>query len=261
MKSAFCLLSLIASAVLCLGQAAKSGATPDLTKFSSDQLTACFTDSRICGSSDIYVISDELANRLPHVSTERLVSCFADWKICGVEDGLASGWPISDELARRGSPHKLLLRYWTEPDQQIRWGIVHVAYHFKTLEIAEFMRKVLAEGKGDGDYLYWPANYLAKQCDPAGLKWISERPQRDEGCIQFQATIPLFGKCHYRPAIPYLINSSLDDACLNIVDAAEVDLTKMYPGSPKRFNGIKEEQRYYCRRANQEGFKLSCDLE
>ena len=123
------------------------------------------------------------------------------------------------------------------------------------------MKKVLAAGHGDEGDLYWPANYLAKRCDPSGLKWLSTRQGRPEGCMQFSSTVALFGKCHYRPAIPYLIANSLDDACLNIVDAAEMDLRAMYPHSPTDFRSIETMRKYYCRRALRDGFKLDCSSE
>jgi hypothetical protein len=252
----FLLLFLIST--LASGRSTKTPAKSDLSKFSSDQLKACYEDKKICGADEQWEISDELANRLPAFSTRQLLSCFADWKICGVSEDSASGWPISDELARRGKSHKLLLRYWTEPNDQIRDGIVHAAYHFKNSEVTTFMQKVLAEGKGEDEELYWPANYLAKKCDLNGLKWLSSRPQRSKGCLQFATTIPLFGKCLYRPAIPYLVTYSLHDACLNIVNAAETDLRAMYPHSPKEFGSIEDMQTYYCARARKEGFQVHC---
>jgi hypothetical protein len=261
MKNQLQLLLFALAAAAAIGQLNHDQTKLDLRKLSSEKLAACLEDSRVCGQSDNYAITHELVRRLPKLPTDQLVSCFANWRICGTGEGQASGWPISDELARRGDPHQLLVRFWIEPNREIRDGIVDVAYHFKTPEVTDFMRRVLAKGDGDDDELYWPANYLAKQCDPDGLKWISDRPQRMQGCIQFQTSIPLFGKCRYRPAIPYLINSSLDDACINIVDAAATDLAKMYPHSPKEFDSIKDIQQYYCSRAKQEGLKLTCDLK
>lgn len=252
----FLLLLIVASAVS--GQSNQTPPKPDLSKFSSNQLRACYENKRICGVKDELDISVELAGRLPSFSTKQLLSCFANWKICGVSEDGSSGWPISDELARRGTPHNLLLHYWSEPNGLIRVGIVHVAYHFKSPETTAFMQRVLSERKGEDEEMYWPANYLAKQCDPNGLKWLIARPQRSQGCLQFATTVPLFGKCLYRPAIPYLINYSLHDACLNIVDAAEIDLRRMYPHSPKEFESIEEMQRYFCSRARREGFRMHC---
>jgi hypothetical protein len=229
-----------------------------LSKFSSDQLKACFDDSKVCGSSNVYEISDELANRLPTFSTEQLLSCFADWKVCGVGEGQASGWPISDELSRRGNPHDLLVRYWKEPNWLIRSGIEDVAYHFDTPEVTEFMRRVLVERKKDGEDFYWPANYLAKKCDPVGLKELSTGRHRNQGSLQYQTTLVLFGKCQYRPAIPYLAGKALYDFSLNIVGAAEESLEALYPNHPKKFETLEEEQKYYCGLAKQEGFKVNC---
>jgi len=252
----FLLLFLIA--VISNGQSNETPAKPDLSKLSSDQLKACYEDKKICGVDDQWDISAELASRLPSFSTKQLLTCFADWKICGASEDGSSGWPISDELARRANPHAMMARYWAEHDGLVRNGIVHVAYHYQNAEATEFMRKVLAGGEGEDDELYWAANYLAKRCDPIGLKWLSSRPQRSQACLQFATTVPLFGKCLYRPAIPYLIKYSLHDACLNIVDAAETDLRAMYPQSPKEFNSIEEMQRYYCTRARKEGLQVRC---
>jgi hypothetical protein len=259
MKLRACWIALLTLAAIGHSQAKKSPALPDLDKFSSDQLKACFDDKSICGTDNVYAISDELAKRLPAFSIDQLVACFADWKICGAADSMASGWQISDELARRGNPHALLIRYWTEPSQDIKRGIVDIAYHFHTPEVTAFMKKVLAAGQGDEDALYWPANYLAKRCDTDGLKWLSMRHGRPEGCIIWAPTVALFGKCHYRPSIPYLVDYSIHDACLNIDDAAVEDLQVMYPNSPKAFDSLEEMQTYFCSRAKQEGFKVDCE--
>jgi hypothetical protein len=40
---------------------------------------------------------------LSKFSDDQLLACFNDWKICGTGEGPAEGWPISDELARRGN--------------------------------------------------------------------------------------------------------------------------------------------------------------
>jgi hypothetical protein len=261
MRRAVCLIALFAVTAIGYSQAKKSPAGPNLRKFSSDELKACFHDKTICGTDDIYAISDELTKRLPAFSTDQLVACFADWKICGVENDIETGWAVSAELDRRGNPHMLLVRYWTEPDELVRDGIMHAASHFKTPEITAFMKKVLAAGQGDEDDLYWPANYLAKRCDPDGLKWLSTREGRPEGCLIWTPTVALFGKCHYRPAIPYLIANSLDDACLNIVDAAETDLRAIYPHSPTDFRSIEEMRKYYCSRALLDSFKVDCGSE
>jgi hypothetical protein len=206
------------------GQSAKEPDEPDLSKFSSRQL----------------------------------VACFGDWKICGVSEGRASGWPISDELARRGDPHDLLVRFWKEHKWTVRGGIEHVAYHFDSSEVTAFMRRILVERVEDGEDRYWPVNYLAKKCELAALKKLSSGRYRNQSCLQYATSVELFGKCKYRPAVPYLIKAATHDACLNIVAAAEDSLQALYTDHPRDFNTLEDMQQYYCTRALQEGFKLRC---
>ena len=154
---------LVLTCGLCKAQSDGKPTESDLAKFSSEQLRACFDDAKICGSGDVYSISDELARRIPKLPSEQLVLCFEDWKICGVGEDQASGWPISDELARRGNLHELLARYWKEPKWAIRGGIEHIAYHFESPEVTSFMRKILVERLKDGEDLYWPVNYRVRR--------------------------------------------------------------------------------------------------
>jgi len=259
MKSTLCVIVFFLATAFVGGQSARNSDGLDLTKFSSEQLRACFDDPKVCGSSDIRSISEELVRRLPALPTEQLVACFDNWRICGTGEGQASGWPISDEIARRGNPHDLLVRYWKEPNWLIRNGIEHVAYHFETPEVTMFMQRVLVERLKDGEDYYWPANYLAKKCNPLGLKELSKGNHRNQGCLQYQSTVRLFGKCEFRPAIPYLVESAIYDFCGNITDAAIDDLHALYPHSPKSFHRLEDAQRYYCGRAKQEGLKVDCD--
>jgi hypothetical protein len=110
----------------------------------------------------------------------------------------------------------------------------------------------------DGEDFYWPANYLAKKCDPLGLKELSTGRHRNQGCMQYQSTVQLFGKCKYRPAIPYLVDSAIYDFCGNITDEATDDLHTLFPQSPDDFDKLEDAQKYYCDRAKQEGFKVNC---
>jgi hypothetical protein len=259
LKSTLRISFLILATALAYSQTTKESGDPDLTKFSSEQVKSCFNDSKNCGSSNIYATSDELVSRLPTLPTEQLLSCFANWKICGTGEGQADGWSISDELARRGNPHELLVRYWKEPNWLIRNGIEHVAYHFDTPEVTAFMQRVLVERKKDGEDFYWPANYLAKKCDPIGLKELSTGRHRNQGRMQYQTTVKLFGKCKYRPAIPYLVESALHDYCGNITDEAIIDLQALYRHSRTSFNKLEDAQKYYCGRAKDEGLKVDCN--
>jgi hypothetical protein len=243
----------------CRSHAQQEPTRPNLRKFSSDQLKACFDDFTICRADDIWEISEELVRRLPKLPTEKLVACFDDWRICGSGEDRANGWPVSDELARRGNPHELLVRYWNEPKWTIRGGIEHVAYHFDNPEVTAFMRRVLAQHMEDGEDLYWPVNYLAKKCDPQALQELSKGRYRNQGCMQYETSIKLFGKCKYRPAIPYLVDAAVHDFCGNITDSAGWSLHAMYTESPKDFDKLEDMQKYFCGRAKQEGFDVTCN--
>lgn len=150
------------------------------------------------------------------------------------------------------------MRYWNEPKWTIRGGIEHVAYHFDNPEVTAFMQRVLAQRVEDGEDLYWPVNYLAKKCEPEALQKLSEGRYRNQGCMQYETSVKLFGKCKYRPAIPYLVNTAVHDFCGNIIDSAEHSLHAMYPSSPKAFDKLEDMQKYFCGRARQEGFDVKC---
>lgn len=230
----------------------------DLSRLSFDDLTACYKNLKACGAKDVWEISDEFASRLPSLPSDRLIACFEDWKLCGIAEDRTTGWPISDELARRGHVHEMLTIYWKDHRWAIRNGIEHVAYHFDTPEVTAFMRRVVAEKANDGEERYWPVNYLAKKCDPTGLKELSTGRYRNQGSLQYQTSVELFGKCKYRPAVPYLVDSALHDASLNIVDAADNSLHALFPDSPREFESLEKEQTYFCGRAHRDGFKVTC---
>jgi len=241
-------------------QTAEKQVPSDLSKLSFDELTACYTAPKACGADEVWEISDEFAKRLPSLPSERLVACFEDWKICEIEEGRVTGWPISDELARRGQIHSFLVMYWKDSRRAIRDGIEHIAYHFDTPEVTKFMRSVLAKRVNDGEDLYWPVNYLAKKCDPSALKELSTGRYRNQGSLQYQTSVELFGKCKYRPAIPYLVDSALNDVSWNIAGAADDSLHALYPDAPVDFDSLEKAQNYFCRRAHQEGVKVSCKV-
>jgi len=249
------------AAARCGGQATHSSSRKDLTSFSQDQLEACFDDLKVCGATDIYQIDDELVGRMPQLSSEKLLSCFDNWKVCGSGEDKASGWPISDELARRDHIHELLVRYWTEPKWTIREGIEHVAYHFDTPEVSQFMRRIVAEKVHDGEDRYWPVNYLAKKCDVIALHELSSGRYRNQGSLQYETCVSLFGKCGYRPAIPYLVDTAVYDMSLNVVDAADESLRALFPGSPNEFQSLDSMQKYYCGRARQDRLRVRCSAK
>lgn len=242
---------------------AQSGANPRaLRKLSSEQLTRCYTDVSVCGTTDESAISKELSRRIPEMTTDQLVACFADWHLCGAREGAVEGLPISDEIARRGNPVPLIVSYWQQTNPAIRAGIEHVAYHFDIPQTLAFMQEVFAKHMDDGEDLYFPADYLARRrCDADALKLLSTGESRSQGCVQFEATIRTFGRCKYRPAIPYLVDSALSDLCGNIAKAAANDLREFYPKGPQSFDSPEDAQAFYCKETTKEGLAVSCKVE
>lgn len=261
MKPMLVLVLLLITTATGVAQSVSIADRPNLSKLSSTQLTECYNNLAICGAHDVYAISDVLIKRLPTLSPDELVKCMKEWRVCGVGNDIETGWAVSAELAHRGSLHPWLIHYWKEPDVSVRDGIVHAAYLLKTPEVTDFMRKVLTQRNGDNDTLYWPANYLAKQCDADALKWLIERDGRPEGCMQWAPTVAQFGKCNYRDAIPYIVENSIHDACLNIDDAGVDDLRHFFPHSPRQFDSIEKMQAYFCSRARSNGFKVKCTTQ
>lgn len=257
-----CLLPiLLALPALAAGQTRPQS---DLTHFTQPQLIACYDNLKLCGAHDIYAIEDELEHRRPTLPTSELVRCFSDWHICGVGEGPASGWPISDELRRRGHLTQLLARYGSTTNPDIRDGLEHLAYNSRSPAARSFLNRVFAERLDDGEHLYWPAMYLAKQCDRAALHYLDPGPNSQSiadnfsvSSTQFAETASLFGKCKYRPSIPYLIKIGLNAASLNLVDAADQSLRRFYPNSP-HFDSLEAEQKYFCNRANHDSFDVDC---
>jgi hypothetical protein len=190
------------------------------------------------------------------LSLDKLVACFDDWKICQQGD-----WDIANEIVRRGAVSQVLRQYWNEPKFMARNGIEKAAYQVDSPEVTEFMRRIVAEKIEDGEDDYFPVNYLAKQCDPQALEKLSTGVYRDQGSLQYQTSVELFGKCKFHPAIPYLVGTALHDMSFNIVAAAEDSLHKLYPDAPKNFRQLADMQKYFCDRAHQEGFKVKCDYD
>jgi len=239
--------------------AAQNQLQPDLTHFTQPQLVACYENLKVCGARDIYAISDELEHRLPSLPTSELVRCFSDWHICGVGEGSASGWPISDELRRRGHLSQLLAQYGSATNPDIRDGLEHLAYHSGSPAARSYLNRNFTEHFDDGEDLYWPAKYLAKECVPAALQYLSNTSHRfGISSYELSTSVVFFGKCHYRPAIPFILTYALDAASLNLVDAADSSLRALYPNAPK-FSSLEEEQHWFCRTAHHDGYKADCE--
>jgi hypothetical protein len=230
---------------------------PNLAGFTQLQLVTCYDNLKLCGAHDIYAIEDELKDRHPTLPTPELVHCFSDWHICGVAEDTAIGWSISDELARRGHLTQLLAQYGDTPNRGIRDGLEHLAYNSHSPAARSYLNRNFREHLDDGEDLYWPAKYLAKQCDLPALQYLTTK-RFSISSTELATSASLFGKCHYRPAIPFLVSYALNAASLNLVDAADSSLRGLYPNAPK-FSSLEEEQHWFCRAAHHDGYKADCE--
>ena len=167
-----------------------------------------------------------------------------------------AGWPTSSPVENELA--SLIPRYWQTRDRILRAGIEKVAYRLDSRESLEFMKRVAASKPDDGEDLYFPLNYLAKRCVGTGLEALATGRFRNQGSLQYATSVELFGKCGYRPGIPYLVEEALRDASLNIVIAAGNSLRALYPQSPASFDDIGAMQQYYCGQAAAEGFRVRC---
>lgn len=239
--------------------AQSTGSPVNLKDFTRQQLIACMDTPGQCHARDFYEVKDELDKRLSQMNTADLVHCYADWHICGDSEP----WRISQILRNRGRTTKVIHEYGFSSQWEVRDGIETLAYDSSSKVAADYMETVFAKRLDDGENLYWPAMYLAKRCDVAALRYLDPGPDSKSiadkfsvSSAQFAETAELFGRCHYRPAIPYLVVIGLHAASLNLVDAADRSLRRFYPESPK-FDSLEAEQRYFCERVNRDGFHLA----
>jgi len=173
----------------------------------------------------------------------------ANPETCGEE----CRWDIANVLGKRKNKAFLLSEFQKKKDGNHRLGIIYALYRINDREVAAFFKRLIADGYDDGEDLYYPLNYLAKRCDPDALRVLSGNGHGGykgyPGCLQWGKTVELFGKCKYRPAIPYLINS-IQAACMNIGIAAVEDLRKMYAGCPSFEDySLEQIEQYFRTRA------------
>ncbi len=177
-----------------------------------------------------------------------LLKRLADVQNCGEE----CMWSIADTLGKPQNKTFLLSAFQGSPSNNEKLGIIYALYRIDDPEVTDFFRRLVAEKYDDGEELYYPLNYLAKRCETDALRILSGNGKGgykgEPGCLQWAKTVELFGKCKYRPAIPYLINS-IQAACMNIGVAAVDDLREIYPGSPSfKDSSLEQIEQYFRKR-------------
>jgi hypothetical protein len=174
---------------------------------------------------------------------EQLIACFSAQDVCGAD----TEWEIADSLSKPENKAFLLAQFHARSNREQKNGIIYALYHIDDPEVAAFFTKLIEDRYQDGGELYYPLNYLAKRCDQNALRILSRNGKGGykgvPGCMQWATTVELFGKCQYKPAVPYLIDS-LDATCMNIGGAADDSLRAIFPGS-LRFDSPTKEQVYF----------------
>ena len=93
--------------------------------------------------------------------------------------------------------------------------------------------------------MYFCLSLLAKRGDEDALRILNINYYKyPVSSAQWADTVEFFGKFKYRPAIPNLIKS-LDSASLNLVDAAEESLERLFEGPHPPFKTIGEMKHYF----------------
>jgi hypothetical protein len=200
--------------------------------------------------------TDDDSPDLHAFSTEQLLKCFKKFRICEAES-----WDVADELDKRNNLTELMRRYWRERDASIRRAIEYAAYHVDAPDVTDFMREIVARKVNDDEERYYPVNYMAKKCDPVALRQLMTGRYRNQGSLQYATSVELFGQCQYRRAIPYLVGPALHDWSYNIIIAADHSLHALYPDGPKDFDDLHVMRQYFCDRAHQEGFRVTCGAD
>lgn len=243
-----------------LGRAQSADSANIPASLSRAQLVDCMDAHGSCPLAKREDAEAELELRLHTLSDGQIVSCFENWRVCGVGEV----WTLADELRSRKRTSEIVTKYGLSPKWEVRNGIEHLAYRDRSTVNSRYMRTVFVRRLDDGENLYWPAMYLAKSCSKDALRYLDPGVRSKSiadgfsvSSSQFSETVKIFGRCHYRPTIPYLVTIGLHAASLNMVDASATSLEKFYPNK-QNFASLSEIQQYYCARANADGFKLKC---
>ncbi|WP_205525824.1 hypothetical protein [Pyxidicoccus trucidator] len=180
---------------------------------------------------------------LEQMELEEILSCAGDAAKCE-----ASDWDLARELARRYDSAVLAARFPRASGAQRRVLTFALYAGPSSPTVTSFMKKLW--GDRDEEIAYYALNQGAKQCDRDALARLVAPPYRVRAaCEQWAVTVSLVGQCHYVPGGAFLL-TSLDHACLNVVQAAETGLRALYPDAPL-FESPKDEIEYFRKKVRQ----------
>jgi hypothetical protein len=186
---------------------------------------------------------------LKRFSNDVLIRCFASHE-CGQDY-----WAVSIELARRKPTRLLIASYRKSASALERSGILLALYQINATEVAHFMRAAIDSNKLVDEDLYYANDYLGQRCDVRALRFLSGSGTTKyfqlAACPEWSRTVSHFGRCHFRPAAPFLVNS-LGSQCLDIGNAAANSLAALFPDAPKKFATRQALEEYFSKRVAEE---------
>jgi hypothetical protein len=154
---------------------------------------------------------------------------------------------VCHELVARREVGFLLASLNGSTNEEVRTHLISsVLYQIDDRRIYDTFAQLLTENEDEDDYFI--ASYLAKRGYTAALSTLNRHYyQYPVSSWQWSYTVLLFGKFKYMPATTNLVES-LDAASLNVSAAACNALQKIYPDSPRKFEGPKDAEIYYSER-------------
>jgi hypothetical protein len=203
----------------------------------------------VCNLSFVILSAAQHTATLQGFSNSALIKCFANHQ-CGQDY-----WAVSNELARRRPTRLLIVSYRTSTNSLEKSGILLALYQINSTEVARFMRTAIDSKTLVDEDLYYANDYLAQRCDDRALRFLSgsgtNRYFQLAACPEWSRTVSYFGRCHFRPAATFLVNS-LESQCLDIGNAAANSLAALFPDAPKKFANRKALTEYFSKRAADE---------
>ncbi len=202
-------------------------------------------------------LADDWQVRIHAQKSTDLIAWLDDWNHVpnGLRDLDDVPGAICDELRARREVDFLLATLATSTNAYVRSVLVsHVLYRIDDKRIRKAFLNRLSEAEDEESYFV--ANYLAERGVTRALDVLNRHYfQYPVPSFQWAVTASLFGKYRYRAAVSNLIES-LDAASLNLAGAACDSLQKIFPNSPRHFNGPTAARIYFTKRVNEESNAL-----
>jgi hypothetical protein len=150
---------------------------------------------------------------------------------------------IEGELSDRKHPDLLIAAYKETYDGDQRQNLVKALYQIDDPTVVAFMGSVAFEFLPTAE-AFAALEYLAQRCHEPALERLDlSLPLGSRAamqCVEWGSITETFGRCDYRAAAPKLV-LALRAPCSNLIDAAEEDLQRFFPGACQQAHSKAEE--------------------